>query len=79
MIAVKFRKPSDPPVDMRVRPEGTVVVFVPCSVAGQQWLEDNVHSEPWQWLGDGLVVERRPGMTLVEAMVMEGLQVEVGN
>lgn len=45
--------------DFRVHHDGSVSVLVPVSSAAQVWVEECVQSEPWQWLGAGLVIEHR--------------------
>jgi hypothetical protein len=48
--------------------EGTVVLFVPLDAAAREWLESNVHSEPWQWFGGALAVDRRYAGALADAI-----------
>ncbi len=36
---------------------GSVIAIMPPTPAAVQWIDDNVVSEPWQWLGGALCVE----------------------
>lgn len=61
--------------DVEVRDEGTLVVFTPRSAEGRAWLEANVASEPWQWLGPSLCVEHRCAEPLSNLLIEAGLTV----
>jgi hypothetical protein len=41
--------------DVLISNEGTVWVFNPLTPAAKDWFDENVESEPWQWLGTSLV------------------------
>lgn len=56
---------EEPQVDLRVEQEGSVVLLRPVSAAGEEWLDENVQSEGWQWFGGALACEPR----MVEAVV----------
>ena len=60
--------------DVLVRNEGTVFVFSPLTARAKQWFDENVQSEPWQWLGDALVVEHRFAWGLGQGMKDAGLE-----
>jgi len=45
--------------DVLVAKAFTTFVFTPLTAEAKQWIEANVQSEPWQWLGASLVVETR--------------------
>ena len=51
--------------DVLIRNEGTVWVFNPPTPAAQEWFDENVESEPWQWLGTSLVVDHGFAMGLI--------------
>ncbi len=36
---------------------GSVIAIVPLTPAAISWIDDNVVSEPWQWLGGALCVD----------------------
>jgi hypothetical protein len=59
--------------DILVQNEGTVFVFCPITSQGKEWVSENVHSEPWQWFGDVLVVEHRFAWGLAQGMKDAGL------
>lgn len=64
------------PADVRVRNEGTVVAFHPRTAVARAWITENVETEPWQWLGQSVVVEHRFASELVVGMLRAGLIVE---
>ena len=59
--------------DVLVSNAGTVFVFCPLTCAAKQWVDENVQSEPWQWLGASLVVETRFAWGLAIGMKDAGL------
>ncbi|MSR36385.1 MAG: hypothetical protein EXR95_07045 [Gemmatimonadetes bacterium] len=61
--------------DVLVRDEGTIVVLTPRTPAALDWFKEHVKSEPWQWLGGGVAVDRRFAGSLVEVARLEGLTV----
>ncbi len=63
--------------DVLVREGGTIWLFHPLSGRACQWVQEQVLSEPWQWLGGQLGVERRLASALIEAMRKNGLAVHV--
>lgn len=63
-------------VDVFARNEGSVVLIQPLTQAAKDWLQDNVESEPWQWLGSNLVVDHRFADGLLRGMTGDGLDVE---
>ena len=62
--------------DIYIEDEGTIVVFRPRTPAGFEWIEENVHSEPWQWLGNALCVDHRFADDLAAGMLDAGLELE---
>lgn len=59
--------------DVLVRNEGTVFVFCPLTERALAWIDENVHTEPWQWFGSALVVEHRSAWGLAVGMNDSGL------
>jgi hypothetical protein len=59
--------------DVRVRNEGSIVMFTPVSDAAKTWFDENVHHEVWQWFGESLCVEWRYAEDLIEGLLNEGL------
>jgi hypothetical protein len=62
--------------DVLVRNEGTVWVFNPLTAAAKEWFDENVQSEPYQWLGTSLVVDRGLALGLVQGILDAGLEIE---
>lgn len=58
--------------DFHIEDHGTVWLFQPLSEAAKTFLEEEVESGPWQWLGDFLYVDRRPAIALREVLIDEG-------
>jgi len=63
-------------IDVRVTDNGTTFSFEPVSAEAQEWFEENVESEEWQWLGRTLVVDHRLAGPLAEGIMGSGLIVE---
>lgn len=64
-----------PPADLSVENHGSIAMLRVLTPAGQEWVDENVHSESWQWMGNGLAVEPRMVQVLVEGAVNDGLVV----
>ena len=43
--------------DFQIADHGTIICVRPLSEAALQWIDENVVSEPWQWVQGGLCVE----------------------
>ena len=65
-------------VDLLIRDEGSVVTFQPVTADGRRWIDENVISEPWQWLGGTLGVSWRSAAPIIEGAVGAGLEVSSG-
>lgn len=37
----------------------TVYLIKPISEGCREWIDENIETEPWQWLGGGLAIEHR--------------------
>ena len=61
--------------DVSVTRDGSMFLFDPLTEAGTDWILANVHSEPWQWLGNTLCVDCRLAGPLAEGMILAGLRV----
>lgn len=59
--------------DVRIINDGTLVGLHPISDEAAQWVDDNVHSESWQWLGRILWVDHRMALPVIEGMADAGL------
>ena len=45
--------------DFSISDHGTVISIRPLNEAARRWLDENVVSEPWQWVQGALCVEVR--------------------
>ncbi len=45
--------------DFLIADHGSIISIVPITEAALKWIDENVVSEPWQWLGGALCVDRR--------------------
>ena len=70
-----FAKEDVSQVDFGVTNAGTVWTFEPFSVAAKDWVQDNVVTADWQWLGRKLVVDHRLAHTLLQGIMDEGFVV----
>ncbi len=63
-------------MDVSFENHGTIGIIQPLTVAGREWIDKNVgETEPWQWMGGGLVCEPRMMGDIAEGMVESGLVV----
>ena len=62
--------------DILIEDHGSVVLARPLTEAGKSWLDENVESEGWQWLGGALACEPRYVGVLVEGARGDGLGVQ---
>ena len=63
-------------VDVLVANAFTTFVFTPMTARAKKWIEEQVQSESWQWLGASLVVETRYAWGLAAGMKDAGLVLE---
>ena len=45
--------------DFSISDQGSIFLIRPLNEAARQWLQENVVSEPWQWVEGALCVETR--------------------
>jgi len=62
-------------IDIRIHDDGTVVGFTPLTDAARDWIDENVESESWQWLGETLFVDHRMARPLAHGMAADGLEI----
>lgn len=62
-------------VDVVFSNAGSIIVFTPLTPAGEQWFDENVASEDWQWMGPSLCVDHRPALELLAGIAESGLRV----
>lgn len=65
-----------PSQDILVRDCGTVWQLLPLSRKASDWIEENVETEDWQWVGSSLVVDWRFVGPLLDGARGTGLAVE---
>jgi len=58
--------------DFLIADHGSIVTIAPVSAAARDWIDENVASEPWQWLGGALCVDRRCADDLVTEIEAAG-------
>jgi hypothetical protein len=63
------------PNDFLVIDHGSIVAIRPLTEAAEQWLDDNVVAEAWQWLGGSLCVDRRCAAPLIVGIEADGFEV----
>jgi hypothetical protein len=61
--------------DFLIADHGSIITIAPVSEAARQWLDENVASEPWQWLGGALSVEHRCASDLMDAIEAAGFDI----
>ena len=61
--------------DVEVNDAGTIIQLIPHTDEGRAWINENTESEPYQWLGPALCVERRYAENIVYGMIDAGLVV----
>jgi hypothetical protein len=63
--------------DFELNDEGTIVQFRPMNPEALEWLQDDVLSQGWQWLGNSLCVQREAAGGLVDAIRENGFTLEI--
>lgn len=52
---------------------GSIIGITPMTPAAREWIDENCHVEPWQWLGLTLNVDCRYAEDILQGMVDDGL------
>ena len=63
--------------DFRIADHGSIISIKPVSEAARTWVDENVVSEPWQWLGCALCVDIRCACDLINEFAAEGLEISL--
>ena len=63
--------------DIIIRDEGSIFMVRPVSDAGKQWIDDNVPTEPWQWVEEAFSVGHRYITDIIDGMLADGIVVEL--
>ena len=61
--------------DVRIEREGNIFMVEFCSDQAKAWQEENLETEPYQWLGKRLAVDQHYAAGIVEQMQQYGLTV----
>ena len=61
--------------DFQIADHGTIIAIRPLNDAACQWLDQNVVSEPWQWVQGALCIETRFARDLVCEIAEAGFEV----
>jgi hypothetical protein len=61
--------------DFQIADHGTVISIRPLNDAASHWLDENVVSEPWQWVQGALCVETRVARDLVVELEGAGFEI----
>ena len=61
--------------EFSISDHGTVISIRPLNDVARQWLDENVVSEPWQWVQGALCVEARFARDLIIEIEQAGLTV----
>jgi|TARA_Y100000310_G_scaffold80366_1_gene77046 hypothetical protein len=61
--------------DFKAVDHGTVLGFTPLTDEAQEFLDEQVHIEDWQWVGKQFYVDHRPAQHLIDGIVSAGLSV----
>ena len=61
--------------DFQIADHGTIISIRPLNEAARQWLDENVVSEPWQWVQGALCVETRFARDLVVEIEEAGFEI----
>ena len=61
--------------DFQITDQGTIILIRPLNAAARQWLDENVVSEPWQWVQGALCVEGRSARDLLIEIEEAGFEI----
>ena len=62
--------------DFLVGDHGSIITITPVSEEGKAWIDENVESESWQWLGSSLCVDHGLAGPLLAGISEAGLTAE---
>lgn len=61
---------------MKIENTGSFVLVTPETVADSAWIDENVVTEGWMWMGKSLAVDARMIDNLVSGMLDDGLKID---
>lgn len=59
--------------DILVENHGSVMMIQPLTPAAENWIDENLNPEDWQWLGDAFACEPCCVSNILEGMEADGL------
>lgn len=62
--------------DARFHNNGSLIGIVPITTEAQEWIDEHVNTESYQWIGQVLYAEPRYAHRIAAAMIADGLTVE---
>lgn len=62
--------------DIQIQNCGTITVVQPLTYVGQEWVDANMVTEPWQQIAGGVAIEPTYLEPILEAMADDGLEVQ---
>ncbi len=63
--------------DFLIADHGSIISIVPITEAALKWIDENVVSEPWQWLGGALCVDHRYAGDLIDEIAAAGFDLAI--
>lgn len=61
--------------DFNVNDCGSIVQITPMTEQASEWVDENVHTEAWQWLGASLCVDHRFADELLDGIDLAGFTI----
>ena len=61
--------------DFQIIDQSSIFLIRPLNEAARQWLDENVVSEPWQWVQGALCVEARFARDLLREIEEAGFEI----
>ena len=62
--------------DISIHNHGSIMIFIPTSDAGREWIADHIATDAMRWAG-GVVVEPRYAQDIVDGAFHDGLEVSI--
>lgn len=60
--------------DILIKDHGSILIFVPKTETGMEWINENLPADAMRWAG-GVVVEPRYAGPIIEGATADGLEV----
>lgn len=58
--------------DVVCEDHGSIIMFQPLSESARLFFKEDVQSEAWQWMGNGLCLDRRAALQFREILIDNG-------